>query len=32
MLTNVLPNITGDHKDAKPTKILTAKIIELEKL
>jgi hypothetical protein len=28
----VLLAINGDHKDAKPTKVLTIKIIELEKL
>jgi hypothetical protein len=24
--------VNGDHKDAKPTKVLTARITELEKL
>jgi hypothetical protein len=24
--------ISGDHKDAKPTRVLTIRIIELEKL
>jgi hypothetical protein len=28
----VLPTISGDHKDARPTKILIARITELEKL
>jgi hypothetical protein len=28
----VILAIIGDHTDAKPTRILTAKIIELEKL
>jgi hypothetical protein len=28
----VLLAINGDHKDAKPTKVLTIRIIELEKL
>jgi hypothetical protein len=28
----VLPTINGDHRGAEPTKVLTAKIIELEKL
>jgi hypothetical protein len=28
----VLPAISGDHRDVKPTKILIAMIIELEKL
>jgi hypothetical protein len=28
----VLPVISGDHKNVEPTRVLTAKIIELEKL
>jgi hypothetical protein len=28
----VLPTINGDHRSAKPTKVLTIKFIELEKL
>jgi hypothetical protein len=28
----VLPAINGDHKNAKPTRILIARIIKLEKL
>jgi hypothetical protein len=28
----VLPTISGDHKDAKPTRVLTSIIIKLEKL
>jgi hypothetical protein len=28
----VISIISGDHKDAKPTKVLTTKIIEREKL
>jgi len=33
MLTKyVLLAINGDHKDAEPTKVLTTRIIELEKL
>jgi hypothetical protein len=28
----VLLAISGDHKDAKPTRVLTSRIIELEKL
>jgi hypothetical protein len=28
----VLPTISGDHKDEKPTKVLTAMITKLEKL
>jgi hypothetical protein len=28
----VLPSIDGDHKDAKPTIVLTSKVIKLEKL
>jgi hypothetical protein len=28
----VLSAINGDHKDAKPTKVLIAKVIELQKL
>jgi hypothetical protein len=28
----VLPTISGDHKGAEPTRMLTTKIIELEKL
>jgi hypothetical protein len=28
----VLPTISGDHKDAEPTRVLIARIIELEKL
>jgi len=33
MLTEyVLPIINGDHGDAKPTRVLTTRIIELEKL
>jgi len=29
---NVLSTISGDHKDAELTKVLTTRIIELEKL
>jgi len=33
MLTEyVLPAISGDHRDAEPTKVLTTRITELEKL
>jgi hypothetical protein len=28
----VLPVVNGDHKDAKPTKVLTPRVIEVEKL
>jgi hypothetical protein len=28
----VISDISGDHKDAEPTRVLTAKIIELVKL
>jgi len=28
----VLPAINGDHKDAKPTRVLIARVIEVEKL
>jgi hypothetical protein len=28
----VLSDISGDHKNAEPTKVLTTRIIELEKL
>ncbi len=27
-----MPVISGDHKDAEPTRMLTTKIIELEKI
>ncbi len=33
MLTEyVLPTISGDHRDAEPTKVLTTRITKLEKL
>jgi hypothetical protein len=28
----VLPTINGDHKDVEPTRVLTTRIIKLEKL
>jgi hypothetical protein len=33
MLTKyVLPTINGDHRDVKPTRVLTTRIIKVEKL
>ncbi len=32
LIEYVLLAISGDHKDAKPTRVLTTRIIELDKL
>jgi hypothetical protein len=32
LIEYVLPTINGDHKNVEPTKVLTTRIIELEKL